>query len=315
MSERCSLLAAGEPLAGTAPAARAWLVIEQPGPWGRKALLDSRLEIGPELHERTVGTGVAVILARRAGSAAAGGRRFWLAHPASGGGSLRTGITDDRRLLDIDFAGLARGQLPALGERDREPWLFVCTHSGRDACCAILGRALLGELNASMAMPAERIWECSHLGGHRFAPSVLALPSGAVYGRVDAAEAASLCEATSRGALLVHRLRGRAGVPAPLQAAEAEVRARHGIDAADALDPLQMVDGRAVPPAGDPTAAEVGESVLAEVRHADGRAWRVAVRRERLADARPESCGAEPVPAYTWHAAGAAPAADWRTRR
>jgi hypothetical protein len=30
-----------EPLAGTAPVAKSWIMLEQPGPWGRKALSQS----------------------------------------------------------------------------------------------------------------------------------------------------------------------------------------------------------------------------------------------------------------------------------
>ena len=39
----CSLesRAAAEPLSGTAPYARAWIIIESPGPWGREAVADS----------------------------------------------------------------------------------------------------------------------------------------------------------------------------------------------------------------------------------------------------------------------------------
>lgn len=43
-----------EPAAGTAPQVATWLLIEQPGPWGRKAVTDSRLdpEVGGELKRR-----------------------------------------------------------------------------------------------------------------------------------------------------------------------------------------------------------------------------------------------------------------------
>ena len=43
--DRCSVLtsAVGEPLAGTAPRARAWLVLEQPGPDGFAATTESHL--------------------------------------------------------------------------------------------------------------------------------------------------------------------------------------------------------------------------------------------------------------------------------
>src|SRR5689334_25354628 len=68
---RCSTLSgfAGEPLAGTAATATAWLCLEQPGPWGRDALLESHLDpdLGAELHRRAAGTGVRILLIRRPG--------------------------------------------------------------------------------------------------------------------------------------------------------------------------------------------------------------------------------------------------------
>lgn len=39
-------LSVGERLAGSAPEASSWIVVEQPDPWGRQALLDSHLEPG-----------------------------------------------------------------------------------------------------------------------------------------------------------------------------------------------------------------------------------------------------------------------------
>ncbi|HEY1135329.1 MAG TPA: hypothetical protein VGE77_12220, partial [Nocardioides sp.] len=45
MTNRCTALsaAAGEDQAGTAPTEGTWLLVEQPGAWGRKALRESDL--------------------------------------------------------------------------------------------------------------------------------------------------------------------------------------------------------------------------------------------------------------------------------
>ncbi len=53
-----------EPLAGTAATARTWLLVEQPGPWGAKALTSSHLdpEVGSALERAAEGTGVRVAL-------------------------------------------------------------------------------------------------------------------------------------------------------------------------------------------------------------------------------------------------------------
>ncbi|MDT0488466.1 sucrase ferredoxin, partial [Streptomyces sp. DSM 41640] len=56
-----------EPLSGTAATASTWLLVEQPGPWGAKALTSSRLdpEVGRGLEAAAEGTGVRVALIRR----------------------------------------------------------------------------------------------------------------------------------------------------------------------------------------------------------------------------------------------------------
>ena len=58
-----------EPLAATAATARTWLLIEQPGPWGAKALKASRLDpaVGRDLEKARRGTGVRIALIRRPG--------------------------------------------------------------------------------------------------------------------------------------------------------------------------------------------------------------------------------------------------------
>jgi len=313
----CSVqsLAAGEPLAGTAPVAQCWIVIEQPGPWGRQALHDNRMEpnIGPVLAESISGTGTRVLLARHPQRRTlTGSRHVWIAHTAPGTSVLRTGeIADVREILDWDPAAMAAGSLPEFGRITAEPILFVCTHSGRDACCAIKGRDLVGELMSGLT-PDRRlqVWECSHIGGHRFAPTALALPSGDVFGRLTATATMDVLAAEGSGSVSVEHYRGRSCFPAPMQVAEARVRAE-GILDRDALDVLWVRGDRAipVPPGGD---LDGIASMLAEVRHADGRAWHVPVRQAPLQAPRAESCGGEQVEGHGWQAVDCTPTAPWR---
>ena len=68
MSTMCSAgsIAASEPLAGTASVAQSWVVIEQPGPWGRQALIDSHLDplLGESLLAASTNSGTTILLAR-----------------------------------------------------------------------------------------------------------------------------------------------------------------------------------------------------------------------------------------------------------
>ena len=323
MSERtdtaCSTLAAqaGEPLAGTAPVAQAWVIIEQPGPWGRVALTDSHfdVELGARIAARAEGTGTSVLLARHPDRSertwSPTDRRVWVAHVAPGNARVRSGIVSDARSIAAwDFGAIAVGSLPALGGAVADSTLFVCTNGGRDACCAQRGRALVDELLATRTGTArEQVWETSHLVGHRFAPTALLLPTGGVYGRLDASSAQAVI-GDPCGSVALSHARGRSAFPQPLQAAELAIRRTQDVHERDALDTLWVIDGKRIPirpgvtPADEPT-------VLAEVRHDDGRAWLLKLE-QRQVGPRPESCGADPVPGHTWQVVDIAPTSTWR---
>lgn len=321
--ERCSVLSAAvdEPMIGSAPRARAWLVLEQPGPYGFSALTESHLpqEVRDSLGSLPKTSGTTVLLARQVGRhaddhVAARSRRFWLAHVSPGGVRMRTGMLDDAELVRPDLgellAAAARGELPPWGSRSSEPVLLVCTNARRDVCCATVGRPVAEALAADPAY-AARVLEVSHLGGHRFAPTALLLPSGHAFGRLDTTSARAVLDAAGEGLLAApHHYRGRTALAQPAQVAELAVRDAAEVRALDDLDVLRRIDDKAVPAPlrwGDDD-----EALLAEVRHRDGRAWTVQLRRGVLGTERPESCGKAAVPAVVWSAEEPVAASAWR---
>ena len=313
---------AGEPLAGTAPVATCWILIEQSGPWGKKALLESRLDpiFGQSLMDKAAGTGVSILLVRHCDRlerlATAGATRVWVAHTAPGATLLRHGtMTDLGAILDWDFAGLAAGALPPFGVVTTEPLLLVCTHSGRDSCCAIHGRALItGLLNEVSVPDRDFIWECSHIGGHRFAPTVMSLPGGAVFGRLDLPAALDVFSQSRSLTLTLENYRGRTCFTSPLQVAEIVVRQNAGIYGRDVLDALRVIDGRALPMPAMAAVPNGQSSLVSEVRHTDGRAWQVNLRREELSQPRPKSCGIDPTTAIIWRSVGLAEVTPWHSQ-
>ncbi|MEU6458803.1 sucrase ferredoxin [Streptomyces sp. NPDC047065] len=277
-----------EPVSGTAPIATTWLLLEQPGPWGAKALTSSHLDpaLGRTLEEAVKGTGVRVALIRRPGRHADRGtpveRRVYAAHTVPGNVWVHaTTIRDPRRLLDLDFAALGRGDHRGFdsaldgGPHLGDPLALVCTNGKRDRCCALLGRPLAAELAAS---GAAGVWEVTHLGGHRFSPTVLVLPHGYVYGRVQAHDVKEILHGAREGRIVVQGCRGNSAWERPGQAAELALRSTLGEAAAGALSVVRT-DG----------AAPRWEVTLA---HADGRHWRVTVAQGASTPPRPESCGA-----------------------
>ena len=311
-------LDAHEPLDGTAPYATAWIVIEQPGPWGRDALSDSHLDRRFATHlMKAKGTGVSVLLARhrdRPERAQTASRHVWVARSAPGGVLMRHAEVDSlEALLTWDLTAIGAGSLPAFGTVARTPVTFICTHSGRDRCCAVHGRALVNDLMSRLdAYQRSHVWECSHIGGHRFAPVSLTLPSGAVHGRLDVESVLRVVEGAPDGRVVLAHLRGRSALTAPLQVAATAAQRQWAVEDVDALDVLHVVDGspRAVRPPMAPL--EDDAPVVAEVRHADGRSWRAVVTPRALERERMESCGKSPVPGIRWECGDLVSVDDWR---
>jgi hypothetical protein len=289
-------------VAATAATAATWLLIEQPGPWGAKALRASHLDpaVGRALERLSDGTGVRIGLIRRPGRHADLHRptrhKVFLAHTAPDAPWIRTAeIADPAELTGLDFAALGAGAHGSFGEPyDGPPLAFVCTNAKRDRCCAQYGIPLAAEL---VAAGGHDVWETTHLGGHRFAPTMLVLPHGYAYGRVDGHHAKDVLEAARSGRVVLDGCRGRSTWDRPGQAAELAVRRLTGEDAADALAVTAQVPAQVAARTPAPaSAAASGDGPAAgwtvTVTHRDGRAWRVAVARSASLPPRPESCGA-----------------------
>ena len=230
-----------EPLLGTAPHASAWLLLEHPGPWPATApdgLLDA--VVADELARRCAPHHVRIVAIRRPKTpphpapgacyvASTQPARTWIA---------RVPLTEPKDLLDLDIESIASGATPGEGDSVDGPFYLVCTHGKRDACCAANGRPVHRALER---LAPGRVWESTHLGGHRFAANVLALPEGVMYGRVDPAHASTLVETHARGAIIPALWRGRSAHPQAAQAAEWFARRARRLLDIDAIT-IEQVD-------------------------------------------------------------------------
>lgn len=279
---RCRESAASEPLAGTAPLARWWWLIEMPGPWGRKALEECRV---PAVRSLDSSDERRVLLVRRRGRHPAADPhaplRVWFAGALPGDPPPRMAVVEDHdELLRWPAPGPAADRAV---EDPRAPRLVVCANSARDLCCGLDGRALVQDLDD------DDIWECSHLGGHRFAPTALLVGTGLVYGRLDARAARTLLD---RGATAetAGYLRGRSALSPPAQAAEAWLMAQ-GIQA-------QGIQAQGIQP--DPAEVQVAQVDDGLTRVTFAGAPAIDLRHAPGAAPRPASCGAEPEEWSAW---------------
>jgi hypothetical protein len=289
----CAALARAldEPLPGTAPVAPRWLCLEHRGTWPSEVAAH-RDEAVRALLGRAARSGWRPLLVRRPGRRPTDGpTRLFLADTTPRGPVPPVTVLRVADPADLATLALPEPGAPLPGEPVTDPMLLVCTHGRRDRCCAVDGRALA---RAVVDGGEQEVWECTHLGGHRFAPTALVRPTGYVYGRLDPAAAAAALKAATVGEVEPDRCRGRSTWTAPGQVAELAVRAATGLRDADAL--RVVPDPDRVTPTG--TAAPVPVAVHAD----DGRRWEVTVRSTSCPGQRPVSCGAAALPVSTLHA-------------
>lgn len=278
-AQRCAVQAGvrGDPMLGTAFPASRLLLVEQPGPWGRTGLLDSRFDraAAHRLIAQLDPRGIRVVAIRRPGRVTLSGSRRWAAVDCRPGRErlIWGRFSDDHDLLELDVPaildtpepvttdgdrrpGPSRADLPGrdpgddrpgddLPGDDTAPLFAVCAHGTHDVCCAIRGRPVAAALEA---VRPGRVWECTHVGGDRFAANVLVLPTGMLYGRFVATSAQALADAADRGDVLEQHLRGRVGFAPDAQAAMAFV---HQLRPGLAIDDVRLVRSRRI--AGDVT--------------------------------------------------------------
>lgn len=232
-------LARNDSMYGTASAGSAWLMLELSGAWGHSAFLGSPTIIDPKLGgavvRRAEAADMRIAAIRRRGRRPATPRwRWFVAHSRVGHEALYHGeVSDPREYLDVALDG-SDGQL------DAGPLVAVCAHGRHDQCCAVRGRGAVAAIEAEFP---ESTWECSHLGGDRFAATMLILPEGLCYGHVDSTDSANLVRLYHDGRLDNTFLRGRTSLPHVVQAAQYFAREAYGDDRIDAFAHLHAETG------------------------------------------------------------------------
>jgi hypothetical protein len=84
----------------------------------------------------------------------------------------------------------------------------------------------------------DETWECSHLGGDRFAGTMVVFPHGLYYGYADDGDPVRIADAFENGRVLPERYRGRSSLSHPVQAAQHYAREAFGDDRIDAFPPV-----------------------------------------------------------------------------
>lgn len=106
--------------------------------------------------------------------------------------------------------------------------LLVCTHEARDVCCGRFGEAAFGALRMAHPRPGVRVWRTSHIGGHKFAPTLIDLPSGHFWGHLEPHAYPGILDGTLELGELKRFYRGWSGLGKREQIAERAAFEREG---------------------------------------------------------------------------------------
>ncbi|MFT4712596.1 MAG: hypothetical protein ACJAVI_004821 [Candidatus Azotimanducaceae bacterium] len=219
-------------LPGTAVHVDVWILLEYAYAWKDKAMEDNLLpsavsESFKRLTEEftALGLKLRVQLIKQASSELQSPKLFF----ADGRDSETRLMTSQLNGYDT-FPLLSATQLLEKNVTGFTPYTdeiyLICTNGQRDVCCSRFGRPLYRKLHEHYG---DRIWQTTHLGGHRYAPNLLCLPTGYVYGFVDPTISEELVENHDNKVLDINRLRGRSHYTPHAQAAEIFVRQQHNL--------------------------------------------------------------------------------------
>lgn len=208
---------AAESLAATASRVDHWILFEYRGVWSYDVLEGSALppRVKAHLREQCEARPHTKLLFIR-GERREGPLRVFLARTREQSGDVY-GLELERYedVLDLD---LVSGPGRPVGH----PLLLVCTHGKHDKCCARYGRPLYEALRDQVE--PDWVWQCSHVGGDRFAANLVCLPEGAYYGRVGREDVWPLVDGYLGRRIRLDNYRGRSCHTMVVQAAERALR-------------------------------------------------------------------------------------------
>ncbi len=204
----------GEPLAGTGDAPLRALLLAWPrGKWRapRWESADMPPALSAVIHE-----------------ASQAGLYVGLVDKVEAGGKLPTLHAQPENVFadfddEADLVAAIRNYINGImfeGTQDMRPMIVCCTDSRRDACCARYGFSTYKALVAAADPTRFNIVQCTHIGGCRFAASLVVMPQRQRYGRMTAEHARAFLAALDRGGIYLPTYKGRSDRSEPAQVAE-----------------------------------------------------------------------------------------------
>jgi len=224
----CSELSikAKEEMFGTVPRVDVWLLLEYRQAWAEKAFQSCNIAENVKKHlsnylESTPNSRLQLIKRHDRSSDLI---KFYLGDSDEIEPRLfEFTLSNYEDLLEFDIPKILDGS----SFLRKDPLILVCAHGTHDTCCGKFGVPVYME--ALKYESGFMAWQCTHLGGHRFAANILCLPHGIYYGRVRESDADDLIKEYQSQRIYLENYRGRSCYSNEVQAAEYFLRMQTGI--------------------------------------------------------------------------------------
>lgn len=209
-----------EPFIGTATITRLWLLIEYTGAWEARAIDHSTL---PEQVKawingyRKTYSGFRPMFIRQHHRPLQEITCFVGVAQEQRQVVYRFTLQNYKELTNLDLDALVSGNPIYDCYIYSKELYFVCTDGKHDMCCAKFGRPIYNEL---VKYVGNQAWQCSHLGGDKFAANILYLPLSIYYGRMTVEDIKAMLACHHQRQLYLEKCRGRTCYEHVNQAAE-----------------------------------------------------------------------------------------------
>jgi len=224
----CSVLSriSAEPLAGTAPFARHFVFITWPKKYWQYEALEAKGGFPQGLkkwmkEQSEVNGKISIRLVSRAGLGQDKVEIYIYPEKYCYSNVLPSQIPAVLESYFRDGITTAFSPAPIEGEQ-----IFICTHGRHDKCCAKFGQELADKMryHVSRQKTAVEVWDSSHLGGHRFAATMIDFPTGRAYGHLSADELPNYLASRKAAQVYGRAYRGSVFLSGLEQVAEAHVQ-------------------------------------------------------------------------------------------
>ena len=275
----CSLVskANGEDLIGTAGTYEHWLIIEIPQPWPEEifqenSTLKSLIGLFQELNfKHGVNLKPMLIAPDREYSYPGFTRVLYYYRPAklfsqfekqefivpeSEAAALVTAIFKHLMQQPNNLSHFQQYQQQTSHIRE----LMVCTHAQVDLACGRFGTPIYRRLRKEYASASNgklRVWQTTHFGGHQFAPTLVDLPQGCLWGHLESGVLDLLVHRNASVSGLRQYYRGWTGLSKFEQIVEREIWMQSGWSWLDYLKTGQVLVMEEVPEGQDADSIEV----------------------------------------------------------